>query len=116
MGVSHQTRDMKISTKLSCLSLLLSLILFQVTESSVLGRADTVKRGYRDPDDPRNLFAAMYGGVYKRSGGVGEEDFVSSLTPVERLQLLKSIVNKRGLRDPDDPRNLFHSVHGGVFK
>ena len=25
------------------------------------------KRGYRDPDDPRNLFAAMYGGVYKRS-------------------------------------------------
>merc|ERR1712018_1065268 len=25
------------------------------------------KRGYRDPDDPRNLFAAMYGGNYKRS-------------------------------------------------
>ena len=25
------------------------------------------KRGYRDADDPRNLFAAMYGGVYKRS-------------------------------------------------
>ena len=25
------------------------------------------KRGYNDADDPRNLFAAMYGGVYKRS-------------------------------------------------
>ena len=24
------------------------------------------KRAYSDPEDPRNLFAAMYGGVYKR--------------------------------------------------
>ena len=29
--------------------------------------AEMDKRGYRDPEDPRNLFAAMYGGVYKRS-------------------------------------------------
>ena len=27
---------------------------------------DMDKRAYSDPEDPRNLFAAMYGGVYKR--------------------------------------------------
>ena len=27
---------------------------------------EMMKRGYRDPEDPRNLFADMYGAVYKR--------------------------------------------------
>ena len=54
------------------------------------------------------------------------------MSAAERLHLLKSLVNKRGLSDPDDPRlkmmtltlsnikcfsrNLFHSVYGGVWK
>merc|ERR1711874_508496 len=45
------------------------------------------KRTYSDPEDPRNLFASMYGGVYKR-----------------------------GVSDPEDPRNLFANMYGGVFK
>merc|ERR1712203_1112772 len=79
------------------------------------------RRGYRDPDDPRNLFAAMYGGVYKRNGFPSDD-----LTP-EQLQYLKNFVVKRaprrmnfrgwsGLKDPYDPRNLFHSIYGGVWK
>ena len=40
----------------------------QVCECLNLDHLDSVdKRGYNDADDPRNLFAAMYGGVYKRS-------------------------------------------------
>merc|ERR1711929_50905 len=61
------------------------------------------RRGYRDPDDPRNLFAAMYGANYKRSGPttnlLGDYD-----------HQLGALPHKRGLRDRDDPRNLFRSV------
>merc|ERR1711878_43422 len=72
------------------------------------------KRGYRDPDDPRNLFTAMYGGVYKRGGPADE--MMRDLPPMEGYYNLKGRNFKRGLRDPDDPRNLFHSVYGGVWK
>merc|ERR1712179_817299 len=48
------------------------------------------RRGYRDPDDPRNLFAAMYGGNYKRS-----DPDMPRLTP-EMFQYLKTLVHKRG--------------------
>merc|ERR1712080_638255 len=70
------------------------------------------RRGYRDPDDPRNLFAAMYGANYKRS-----DPAMQSLTP-EMMDYLKGLVHKRGrgLRDPYDPRNLFHSIYGGIFR
>ena len=58
----------------------------------------------------RNLFAAMYGGVYKR-GGPSYDD----LSP-DQMQYLKSFVAKRaprrmsyrgwsGLKDPYDPRS-----------
>merc|ERR1712113_858020 len=62
---------------------------------------EVARRGYRDPDDPRNLFAAMYGGVYKR-----RDPALNPLSP-DQLQYLKSLMRKRGLRDPYDPRNLF---------
>jgi len=78
-------------------------------------RNNFVKRAYSDPDDPRNLFAAMYGGVYKRDDAFGDS-LQGGMSAAERLHLLKSLVNKRGLSDPDDPRNLFHSVYGGVWK
>merc|ERR1719309_999104 len=73
------------------------------------------RRGYRDPDDPRNLFAAMYGANFKRSDP--EMGSLPELTP-EMFEYLKSLVQKRGrgLRDPYDPRNLFHSIYGGVFR
>merc|ERR1719348_588912 len=67
------------------------------------------KRGYRDPDDPRNLFAAMYGGNYKRS------DQTNNLLGDYDHQL-GALLHKRGLRDRDDPRNLFRSVYGAVFR
>merc|ERR1712110_788191 len=44
------------------------------------------RRGYRDPDDPRNLFAAMYGGNYKRSGStnnqLGDYDHQLGASPI----------------------------------
>merc|ERR1711934_1196515 len=67
------------------------------------------RRGYRDPDDPRNLFAAMYGGNYKRS------DPTNNLLGDYDRQL-GALPHKRGLRDRDDPRNLFRSVYGAVFR
>merc|ERR1712038_1507134 len=66
------------------------------------------RRGYRDPDDPRNLFAAMYGGNFKRSGQT------SNL--LGEYEHLGAMAHKRGLRDRDDPRNLFRSVYGGIFR
>merc|ERR1711879_661186 len=66
------------------------------------------RRGYRDPDDPRNLFAAMYGGNFKRSGPTS-----NLLGDYEHLG---AMAHKRGLRDRDDPRNLFRSVYGGIFR
>merc|ERR1712107_880068 len=63
----------------------------------------------------RNLFAAMYGANFKRSDP--EMGTLPELTP-EMFEYLKSLVQKRGrgLRDPYDPRNLFHSIYGGVFR
>merc|ERR1712212_1149252 len=70
---------------------------------------EVARRGYRDPDDPRNLFAAMYGGNYKRSDPtnnmLGDYD-----------HQLGALPHRRGLRDRDDPRNLFRSVYGAVFR
>merc|ERR1712113_809287 len=66
------------------------------------------RRGYRDPDDPRNLFAAMYGGNYKRSGPPSHL--------LGEYEHLGAMAHKRGLRDRDDPRNLFRSVYGGIFR
>merc|ERR1712117_36039 len=73
------------------------------------------RRGYRDPDDPRNFFAAMYGANFKRSDP--DMGTLPELTP-EMFEYLKSLVQKRGrgLRDLYDPRNLFHSIYGGVFR
>merc|ERR1712010_396221 len=67
------------------------------------------RRGYRDPDDPRNLFAAMYGANYKRSGPTN-----NMLADYDHQ--LGALPHKRGLRDRDDPRNLFRSVYGAVFR
>merc|ERR1739840_36558 len=50
------------------------------------------RRGYRDPDDPRNLFAAMYGANYKRSDP--ELGHLPELTP-EMLEYLK-VLSRRG--------------------
>merc|ERR1712098_93316 len=58
-----------------------------------------------DPDDPRNLFANMYGGLYKRAG---EDD------PRNLFANMYGGVFKR--RAEDDPRNLFANMYGGVFK
>merc|ERR1711928_269604 len=55
------------------------------------------RRGYRDPDDPRNLFAAMYGGNFKRSG--------PSNNLLGEYEHLGAMPHKRGLRDRDDSRN-----------
>eukprot|EP00090_Calanus_glacialis_P012764 TRINITY_DN21387_c0_g1_i1.p1 TRINITY_DN21387_c0_g1~~TRINITY_DN21387_c0_g1_i1.p1 ORF type:complete len:105 (-),score=20.34 TRINITY_DN21387_c0_g1_i1:158-472(-) len=89
-----------------------ALLLLVVCEGFNIDReaVQVERRGYRDADDPRNLFAAMYGGVYKR-----EDPNIPRLTP-EQYQYLKTLVHKRGLRDPYDPRNLFHSVYGGVWR
>merc|ERR1711872_1110143 len=97
---------------ISVSALLCALLIIAVCEGLSVGQdlVDVERRGYRDPDDPRNLFAAMYGGVYKRGG-----PSIPPLTP-EEIQYLKEMVSKRGLRDPHDPRNLFHSVYGGVWK
>merc|ERR1712080_3507 len=61
------------------------------------------KRGLSDPQDPRSLFANIYG--YRKRN---EED---SLTP-GAYQLLNHLAHKRGLRDPSDPRNLFRAIYG----
>eukprot|EP00090_Calanus_glacialis_P044061 TRINITY_DN7829_c0_g1_i1.p1 TRINITY_DN7829_c0_g1~~TRINITY_DN7829_c0_g1_i1.p1 ORF type:complete len:104 (+),score=29.87 TRINITY_DN7829_c0_g1_i1:59-370(+) len=92
--------------------LLCALLLIVACEAFSVDREpfEVERRGYRDPDDPRNLFAAMYGGMYKR-----QDPDVDHFTP-EQYQYLKTLVKKRGLRDPYDPRNLFHSIYGGVWR
>merc|ERR1712107_833247 len=110
LGHRSSTTTMKL-----CLSLMIVSLSALICESYNIDHTmDMNKRGYRDPDDPRNLFAAMYGGVYKRAPAPAM-DVLDDVSQADRLHFLKSIVNKRGLRDPDDPRNLFHSVYGGVF-
>merc|ERR1711973_836906 len=124
MGVTRpvtKTGDMASSRPAGVI--LLFTIIAVITEAYNIDQnlLEVQRRGYRDPDDPRNLFAAMYGGVFKRSG-LSYDD----LTP-DQLQYLKNLVVKRaprrmnfrgwsGLKDPYDPRNLFHSIYGGVWK
>jgi len=96
----------------------LAVVILTITMIAMISEAynidhnyiDVERRGYHDVDDPRNLFAAMYGGVYKR-GGPSYDD----LSP-DQMQYLKSFVAKRaprrmsyrgwsGLKDPYDPRS-----------
>merc|ERR1712110_1408982 len=49
-----------------------------------------------------------YGGNFKRSGPP------SNL--LGKYEHLGAMAHKRGLRDRDDPRNLFRSVYGGIFR
>merc|ERR1712189_7795 len=106
-------QEINMSSTRGFMIMVLAIVLFQVAESYVLERENLEKRAYSDPEDPRNLFAAMYGGVYKRAR---DDSLMADMAPAERLHLLKNIMHKRGLRDPDDPRNLFHSVYGGIWK
>merc|ERR1711864_22041 len=91
--------------------LFVSIIFITVCEAYNIDRdpIHAEKRGYRDPDDPRNLFATMYGGVFKRS-----DPDTLRLTP-EMYEYLKTLIHKRAI-DRDDPRNLFHNIYGGVFR
>merc|ERR1712112_192457 len=84
------------------------------------------KRSYSDPDDPRNLFASMYGGVYKR--GVNDPNDPRNLFKAMYGANYKRSMSGAGLaelyeylqhhkRSPaDDPRNLFKSVYGGLYR
>merc|ERR1712189_30131 len=120
-----------IMIKLGWTTILSISISILVCESFNLDHLEQDKRGYQDADDPRNLFAAMYGGVYKRSDPY-ELDF-SGLTPEQLMYLnelqagisggVEKIGRRRssfrgwsGLKDPYDPRNLFHSIYGGIWK
>merc|ERR1712080_633985 len=90
-----------VTTMKAALSILLFAAVFLLTESQGYSvDRDTFhvdRRGYRDPDDPRNLFAAMYGANYKRS-----DPDMPRLTP-EMYQYLKTLVHKRGFRDAAIP-------------
>merc|ERR1711970_884540 len=109
-SISHT--DMRRQRAAECSLLLCLVILVAVCNSFSVDQEpfEVERRGYRDPDDPRNLFAAMYGGNYKR-----QDSAVPRLTP-DQYQYLKTLVHKRGLRDPYDPRNLFHSIYGGIWR
>merc|ERR1711963_1214824 len=81
-----------------CFTLLLTVIAAVVISESQAYNVDrnpfiVERRGYRDPDDPRNLFAAMYGANFKRSDP--EMGTLPELTP-EMFEYLKSLVQKRG--------------------
>merc|ERR1711970_608060 len=97
--------DMRRQRAAECSLLLCLVILVAVCNSFSVDQEpfEVERRGYRDPDDPRNLFAAMYGGNFKRSGPpsnlLGEDEHLGAMA------------HKRGLRDRDDPRNLFRSVY-----
>merc|ERR1712072_1615154 len=99
------------ATMRNALLLLVVVVVLEVSQAYSIDRQpfQVERRGYRDPDDPRNLFAAMYGANYKRSGPtnnlLGDYD-----------HQLGALPHKRGLRDRDDPRNLFRSVYGGIFR
>ena len=80
MGVCSQNKSSNESKRTRLCLLLPSDLLFwkllnfttcfvQICEGYNIDRTmevDMDKRAYSDPEDPRNLFAAMYGGVYKR--------------------------------------------------
>merc|ERR1711915_497105 len=71
--------------------------------------ADMVKRGLRDPNDPRNLFNTVYGINYKRAPEPAREE--ADLASLYGLYMDQAYA-KRGLRDPNDPRNLFRAIYG----
>merc|ERR1712018_366106 len=97
------------ATMRNALLLLVVVVVLEVSNAYNIDRQpfQVERRGYRDPDDPRNLFAAMYGGNFKRSGPT------SNL--LGEYEHLGAMAHKRGLRDRDDPRNLFRSVYGGIL-
>merc|ERR1712029_526075 len=120
-SVHSWVTDLQQQQKL-CLSLMIVSLSALICESYNIDHTmDMNKKGYRDPDDPRNLFAAMYGGVYKRRDPYD----LSELRP-DQLQYFDNGLEKRGprrsyrgwsgLKDPYDPRNLFHSIYGGIWK
>merc|ERR1739840_32794 len=84
------------STPLAILLTIITVAAISVKESQAynVDRNPFVveRRGYRDPDDPRNLFAAMYGANYKRSDP--ELGQLPELTP-EMLEYLK-VLSRRG--------------------
>jgi len=60
------------------------------------------------PQDPRSLFASIYAnydgaGYKKRYSQPAIEEYYAPPVPVSA---------KRGLRNPNDPRNLFRAVYG----
>merc|ERR1712107_868987 len=110
MGLPLSSRQRLVGTTImaSAPLLLLTVIAAVVISESQAYNVDrnpfiVERRGYRDPDDPRNLFAAMYGANFNRSDP--EMGTLPELTP-EMFEYLKSLVQKRGrgLRDPYDPR------------
>merc|ERR1711915_624203 len=92
------------------LATVLFLGCFEVECRSLDGAHSMIKRGLRDPNDPRNLFNSIYGINYKR--GYAEpfrnENDMSDLYALYADQAY----SKRGLRDPNDPRNLFRAIYG----
>ncbi|XP_023322662.1 uncharacterized protein LOC111697028 [Eurytemora carolleeae] len=103
---------------LLCLGLALVMVGFEV-EGRAFGldsQDPLMKRGYKDPNDPRNLFNRVYGINnlnYKRA----YEEPVVAESRNEDLAALYSMymeqaMSKRGLRDPNDPRNLFRAIYG----
>merc|ERR1712172_133088 len=99
------------STPLAILLTIITVAAISESQADNVDRNPFVveRRGYRDPDDPRNLFAAMYGANYKRS-------WPTNNMLADYDHQLGALPHKRGLRDRDDPRNLFRSVYGGVFR
>merc|ERR1712013_123109 len=78
------------------------------------------------PDDPRNLFANMYGGLYKRDGGEDDpRNLFANMYGGNYKRSAAKLSNqpdsvshyqhsKRGPRE--DPRSLFKSIYGGVYR
>merc|ERR1711962_1010546 len=101
------------SSSSSSLAILVSALLIQASYSYNINRdPDLVDiRGYWQPDDARNLFPVMSDQNYKRSFSSG------SINPATYDAMMSAMVKRgRGLRDPYDPRHLFHSIYGGVFR
>merc|ERR1712126_666990 len=100
------------STVLS-LGVLVSALLIQGSESYNIDRDpyQVERRVYWEPEDARNLFPSLSGPNYKRSFSSG------SINPATYDAMMSAMAKRgRGLRDPYDPRHLFHSIYGGVFR
>merc|ERR1712112_64495 len=92
------------------LVVLVSALLIQGTEAYSINRDpyQVERRVYWEPEDARTLFN---GPDYKRSFSSG------SINPSTYDAMMSAMAKRgRGLRDPYDPRHLFHSIYGGVFR